>query len=241
MPGRISLCGDGRISLSSAGKINLCCGSAPEYDNCSEFSESLDGKSVLISFSGSFTSPPDHLAGTPANFVPLTVDMSTMKQPAYDLEYTETNANNSQLWSRAPGTLEYTVAYFSAIFDTDLQQICRDYPSSGKSQIYLPYQTFQIQCSRFSSSGTWYQTASYDLLWKQWHYPTSDGDPDPTTQAGIDYLRDDATYAGDQFYRWQLQRSGISDYTISPTDLLTANSPSPPNSWDNITVSATFQ
>ncbi|MCP4953559.1 MAG: hypothetical protein GY922_17110 [Proteobacteria bacterium] len=235
------------IALNVAqGRVDICCDCDPAYDNCSEYSQTLDGKSVLISWSRSFTSPPDHLQGDHANFEPLTVDMSTLKQPTYALEYVPGSPlpdYGSDLWSRPTGSFEYTVSYFEEMFDLNLYQICRDFPSVSRSQIYLPYQIFRVSCFRGSSSSPWTQTVDHEIAWKTWHYPTSDGDPDPTTQTGIDYLRDEATIpgGGDQFYRWQLQREDISDYTISPSDLLTADNPAPPNSWDDVTVSVTFQ
>ncbi len=227
------------------GKWLLCCDCDHAYPSCNEYSQFLEGKHVLFSFSRSFTAPPDHLQGIHANFEPLTVDMSTIKNPPFALEYVPGSPlpdRSSDLWSRIPGYFEYTVSYFEDLFDLSLYQICRDWPSLGRSQIYIPYPVFRVQCSWSSSYDYWFQTTQYTILWKAWHYPTSDGDPDPTTQAGIDYLRDEATSlgGGDQDYRWELKRRDLSDHTILPTDLLTSDMPTA-NSWDDVTVSVTFQ
>lgn len=238
--GKIVLCSDGRLSLV-LGEVELCCNCTPIYDNCTEFSQTLDGGYVSVSFNRSFFSPPDHLVGDHAKYIPLTVDMSTIKNPPHAMEYT-TSTFGSNIWSRV-AAFEYTVNHIGTNYDLSLQQIVRDYGSPGLSRILLPYSSFRIECSKFGSSSPWSQTVSYQILWKSWQYPTIDGDPDLTTQTGVDYLRDTATEVGggDQSYTWRLQRTGAPDFTVKPSNLLLAYQPNPPNSWDDVTVSISFQ
>ena len=228
------------IAINDIGKFLMCCDCTPIYDNCSEFSQSLDGRYVSVSFNRSFFSPPDHLIGDHAKYVPLTVDMSTIKNSPWPLVYTATPFGSNTYSNATP--FEYTVDYIGTGYDLVLQQFIRDFGSVGKSRILLPYSSFQIQCFK-SATQPWIQTVLYQILWKSWEYPTADGDPDLTTQAGVEYLRDTAVPVGggDQSYRWRLRRDGVPDFTVKPTDLLLAYQPNPPNSWDDVTVSISFQ
>ncbi len=226
--------------VNTCGAFKLCMPkNATIYDNCSEFSQSLDGGYVSVSFNRPFFSPPDHLVGDHAKYVPLTVDMSTIRSPPQAMEYT-TSVGGSTLRNKLT-VFEYTVDHIGANYELGLQQIIRDFGSVGKSRILLPYSSFQIQCFK-SATQPWMQTIIYEILWNSWEYPTADGDPDLTTQTGVDYLRDTATDVpgGDQSYRWRLRRVGIPDFTVTPSDLLLSNHPVTPNSWEDVTVSVSF-